>query len=182
MAPTDSVSTSSTMTDSCAAPDENGRTTAEGASLAGHGGEAKPCRRHRSQFSTVCRALIAVTEPHGFSGPWDLFLLLCFASAAFIWRAILSDDGAGPGGSRPRRWNDPCNKSRGTRACAAIPMLDVSSPSASPRSAPLLSAAGISKRYGRLPRQRQHRSRSLSRPKSTRCSARTAPANRPWSR
>jgi general nucleoside transport system ATP-binding protein len=35
-------------------------------------------------------------------------------------------------------------------ACAAIPMLDVSSPTASPRSEPLLGAVGISKRYGAL--------------------------------
>src|SRR5579863_6543634 len=46
--------------------------------------------------------------------------------------------------------NDPCNPSGGTRACAAIPMLDVPSPSAPPRSEPLLSAVGISKRYGAL--------------------------------
>src|SRR4029079_7601854 len=35
-------------------------------------------------------------------------------------------------------------------AWAASPMLDVSSPTASPRSEPLLSAVGISKRYGTL--------------------------------
>ena len=53
-----------------------------------------------------------------------------------------------PGGSL--RSGTTAGNSCATRACATVPMLDVSSQTASARSEPLLSAVGISKRYGPL--------------------------------
>src|SRR5438552_16215282 len=86
-APMDSVRISSTIDGPhCAAPDENGRTPAKGASLAGRGGrsEAFPASSY-AVFDGVGAALIPVTAPHRLSGAGGtLFLLSWLRSAAFI--------------------------------------------------------------------------------------------------